>query len=123
MAGSTVVPKLPRRVTALAGAVISILLAVTGLAGNLVNVFLIVGASFGPICGAMTADYLLSANDEPGHAEASTTPATSLGLWGWNHCFLALVGHREELHAAADSLELDYGLCRICDSRQGGSAT
>lgn len=57
---STMLPKLPRMATALTGAAVSILLAITGLAGNLVNVFLIVGASFGPICGAMTADYLLS---------------------------------------------------------------
>lgn len=57
---STIVPKLPRIATALVGAAVIILLAITGLAGNLVNVFLIVGASFGPICGAMTADYLLS---------------------------------------------------------------
>jgi len=57
---STMAPKLPRSLTTLPAAAASILLAVTGLAGNLVNVFLIVGASFGPICGAMTADYLLS---------------------------------------------------------------
>jgi cytosine permease len=57
---STMVPRLPRVATALAGAAVSILLAITGLAGNLVSVFLIVGASFGPICGAMTADYLVS---------------------------------------------------------------
>jgi cytosine permease len=42
------------------GAVIAIVLAATGAAGDLVGVFTIVGASFGPICGAMTADYLLS---------------------------------------------------------------
>jgi cytosine permease len=33
---------------------------VTGVAQNLVGFFTIVGASFGPICGAMAADYLLS---------------------------------------------------------------
>ena len=57
---STMLPKLPRAATALGGAICSLVLAITGLAGNLVDVFLIVGASFGPICGAMTADYLLS---------------------------------------------------------------
>jgi cytosine permease len=30
------------------------------VAANLAGVFTIVGASFGPICGAITADYLLS---------------------------------------------------------------
>jgi cytosine permease len=42
------------------GAAGSILLAVTGWAGRAVEVFTVIGASFGPICGAMMADYLLS---------------------------------------------------------------
>jgi len=33
---------------------------VTGVAQNLIGFFTIVGASFGPICGAMAADYLLA---------------------------------------------------------------
>ena len=37
-----------------------IVLAVTGVAGDLVVFFKIVGASFGPICGAIAADYLLA---------------------------------------------------------------
>ncbi len=57
---STMMPKVPRMGSTMAGATIAIILAVTGLASNLVSVFLIVGASFGPICGAMTADYILS---------------------------------------------------------------
>jgi len=42
------------------GGLISVVLAVTGVALNLVSVFSIIGASFGPICGSMAADYLLS---------------------------------------------------------------
>lgn len=42
------------------GAAISIILAITGLAGDAIGVFVIIGASFGPICGAMMVDYLLS---------------------------------------------------------------
>jgi len=42
------------------GTLVAIALAVTGYAGQAVTVFAIVGASFGPICGAMTADYILS---------------------------------------------------------------
>ena len=42
------------------GTVAAILLAVTGAAGNAVGVFTIIGASFGPVCGAMVADYLLA---------------------------------------------------------------
>jgi len=42
------------------GTVVSIVLALFGWAGKLVTVFTIIGASFGPICGAMVADYLLN---------------------------------------------------------------
>ncbi len=42
------------------GAAIGLALVAGGVAENLASVFKIVGASFGPICGAMTADYLLS---------------------------------------------------------------
>jgi cytosine permease len=42
------------------GTAVSIVLAVTGLAGDAIGVFTIIGASFGPICGAMFVDYLLS---------------------------------------------------------------
>jgi cytosine permease len=43
------------------GAAVSIALAVTGYAGQVIPVFVIIGASFGPICGAMLVDYVLSA--------------------------------------------------------------
>jgi cytosine permease len=39
---------------------IGALLAITHVTQNLIGFFLIVGASFGPICGAMAADYLLA---------------------------------------------------------------
>jgi cytosine permease len=42
------------------GAIVAIILAVTGWAGDAIAVFSIIGASFGPVCGAMMADYLLS---------------------------------------------------------------
>ena len=42
------------------GTLVSIVLVVTGVAGNAVDVFKVIGASFGPICGAMAADYLLA---------------------------------------------------------------
>ncbi|HYW80752.1 MAG TPA: hypothetical protein VE890_14320, partial [Thermoguttaceae bacterium] len=41
------------------GTAVSVLLTVTGWAADVISVFTIVGASFGPICGAMLADYLL----------------------------------------------------------------
>ena len=37
-----------------------IILAVTGVVAKAIAVFVIIGASFGPICGAMLVDYLLS---------------------------------------------------------------
>jgi len=57
---STMIPGVPRMGSSMVGATIALILAVTGAAGNLVGLFTIIGASFGPICGAMLADYLLS---------------------------------------------------------------
>ncbi len=57
---ATMIPGVPRLASTMIGAVIAIILAVTGVAQNLIGFFVIVGASFGPICGAMAADYLLS---------------------------------------------------------------
>ncbi len=57
---NTMIPSVPRVASTMCGAAIGIILAVTGVAANLVSFFNVVGASFGPICGAMAADYLLS---------------------------------------------------------------
>jgi cytosine permease len=57
---STMIPRASRLGSTMAGMTIAIILAVTGAAGNLIVLFTIVGASFGPICGAMAADYVLS---------------------------------------------------------------
>ena len=54
----TMLPKFPRSVSTFIALTVSILLAVTGVANNLQGFFNIVGASFGPVCGAMAADYL-----------------------------------------------------------------
>jgi len=56
----TMFPKLDKLITVPIGAVVAIILAVTGKALDLIWVFEIIGASFGPICGSMAADYLLS---------------------------------------------------------------
>lgn len=48
------------------GTAASIALVLSGKAGDADAVFTIIGASFGPICGAMTADYLLSGCKWPG---------------------------------------------------------
>ncbi|MHC4178224.1 MAG: hypothetical protein ACYSWU_12005, partial [Planctomycetota bacterium] len=58
------------------GTAASILLTVTGWASDVISVFTIVGASFGPICGAMLADYLLSGRRWAG-------PRAGFNLAGW----------------------------------------
>jgi cytosine permease len=56
----TMFPTVNKVAMVCAGIAVSVILAVTGKALNLVGVFSIIGASFGPICGSMAADYLLS---------------------------------------------------------------
>jgi cytosine permease len=56
----TTLPKVNPFISVGIGAAISIILAVTGLVGDAIGVFVIIGASFGPICGAMFVDYLLA---------------------------------------------------------------
>jgi cytosine permease len=56
---ATMLPKIPRGISTVVAVTVGMLLAVTGVAQNLIGFFTIVGASFGPICGAMAADYLL----------------------------------------------------------------
>jgi cytosine permease len=42
------------------GTVVSVVLAMTHVVASAIGVFVIIGASFGPICGAMLVDYLLN---------------------------------------------------------------
>jgi cytosine permease len=57
---ATMIPGVPRLTSTMIGATVALILAITGAAADLIGLFTIVGASFGPICGAMAADYLLS---------------------------------------------------------------
>jgi cytosine permease len=57
---STMLPMIPRGVSTFVAVAISGILAITGAANDLIGFFSIVAASFGPICGAMMADYLLA---------------------------------------------------------------
>jgi cytosine permease len=57
---STMIPGIPRMGSTMAAMTVAIVLAISGKAADLIGFFSIVGASFGPICGAMAADYLLS---------------------------------------------------------------
>jgi cytosine permease len=58
------------------GAAAAILLALSKQAGQLGSVFAIIGASFGPICGAMAVDYVLSGCKWAG-------PRQGFNLAGW----------------------------------------
>jgi cytosine permease len=70
----TTLPKVNPFVSVGLGTFASIAIAVSGWAGNLIPVFTIIGASFGPICGAMAADYLLAGRKWAG-ARAGFNPA------------------------------------------------
>ncbi|HXR06100.1 MAG TPA: cytosine permease [Candidatus Acidoferrum sp.] len=62
----TTLPKVNPFISVGIGTAVSIILAVTSLAGKAIIVFQIIGASFGPICGAMMVDYLLAGGVWPG---------------------------------------------------------
>jgi cytosine permease len=73
----------------------SIVLICSGKAGDAAGVFGIIGASFGPICGAMTADYLLAGCKWPG-PRAGFNPAGWISwavgfvVGAWNAFFAGL---------------------------------
>jgi cytosine permease len=79
---STMLPKIPRKVSTFLALTISVLLAVTGVADNLVGFFGLVAASFGPICGAMAADYIFAGRRWSG---------PRIGI-NWAGCIAWLVG-------------------------------
>jgi cytosine permease len=56
----TMFPKVNKTVMMVTGGTVAVILAATGKALNLGSVFGLIGASFGPICGSMAADYILS---------------------------------------------------------------
>lgn len=88
---STMIPSLPRIGLTLSGATIGIILAALGLAGNLASFFGLIGASFGPICGAMVADYLLSGRKWAGPREGVSIP----GFVAWVVGFLAGISNND----------------------------
>jgi len=62
---ATMLPRIPRTVSTLAGVTVGALLAITGVAQNLIGFFVIVGASFGPICGAIAAEAAIEGDHLP----------------------------------------------------------
>jgi len=72
----TTLPKVNPFISVGVGTAVSILLAVTGWAEDVQGVFLVIGASFGPICGAMMVDYLMAGKKWAG-------PRAGWNLAGW----------------------------------------
>jgi cytosine permease len=66
---NTMIPSVPRVSSTMAAGAVGVLLAITGVAEHLISFFTIVGASFGPIIGAMVADYLLAGKKWSGPRE------------------------------------------------------
>lgn len=56
----TTLPRIQPTITVGIGTLVSLFLALSGWAAKVIPVFVVIGASFGPICGAILADYLLS---------------------------------------------------------------
>ncbi len=72
----TTLPKVNPFISVGIGAIISILIAITGWAGKLPVMFGLIGASFGPICGAMAVEYFLNGFKWVG-------PRAGFNLPGW----------------------------------------
>lgn len=80
----TVMPKVNPFISVGIGAIVSMALAITGVASKLPSVFGLIGASFGPIVGAMVVDYFLS-NKQWSGPRAGFNPA---GWIAWALGFL-----------------------------------
>src|SRR5450755_3544983 len=80
---NTMIPSVPRVSSTMAAAAVGVLLAITGVAANLIGFFTIVGASFGPIIGAMVADYLLAGRKWSGPREGVNLAGYGAWLLGF----------------------------------------
>lgn len=72
----TMLPKINSNISVGIGGLAAVLLAVTGIAGDAGSVFGFIGASFGPICGAMFVDYFMNGGKWTG-------PRAGFNLAGW----------------------------------------
>ena len=84
------------------GTAASVALVLSCKAGDAGAVFLIIGASFGPICGAMTADYLLAGRKWAGPRAGFNLPgwiswAVGFVVGAWNSLFGWLLNCKFEM--------------------------
>lgn len=98
---STMIPGVKRISSMMAGVTVSIILAATGVAENLIGFFTIVGASFGPICGAMLADYLLSGKKWAGPRLGISVPGYAAWALGFIVGILPFLPVPESVKTAA----------------------
>lgn len=75
----------------LAGAGVGVLIALTGAPAHLAPIFGLVGASFGPVIGAMIADYYLNGGQWPGPREGVNVP----GYAAWFIGFLVGISNNQ----------------------------
>ena len=115
---STMIPGVKRISSMMAGVTVAIALAVTGVAENLIGFFTIVGASFGPICGAMAADYFLSGGKWAGPREGISVPGYGAWALGFLVGILPFLPVSDELKSMAQPavvysslLDLSSTLC------------
>jgi cytosine permease len=98
----TVLPKVNPFLSVGVGAAGSCILAATGWAGNAAGVFGLIGASFGPVCGAMVADYLLAGKKWAG-------PRAGFNMAGWISWLLGFVVGAPDLFALIPGLDFLRG--------------
>jgi cytosine permease len=98
---STMIPRVKRISSMMVGVTVAIALAITGVAENLIGFFTIVGASFGPICGAMAADYLLSGRQWAGPRQGISIAGYGAWALGFLVGILPFLPVSEELKSMA----------------------
>ena len=122
---NTMIPSVPRVASTMCGAAIGIILAVTGIAANLISFFTIIGASFGPICGAMAADYLLEGKRWSGPRQGVNMAGYGAWLVGFIVGILPVPadpGGHEAVHPARAAVQLHRRLRGVHDAGEGRPA-
>lgn len=103
---STMIPSISRMKWTMIGATVGIILGATGIAGNLESFFGLIGASFGPVCGALAADYLLSGGKWAGPRKGISIPGYAAWALGFlvgisNNALLGKLAVLKSWHPAA----------------------